>query len=351
MKHYKQINPILLYILIIWMVGCSSLTTEKSNTFITEAVSTQSTTSFSANQFQLTYIQNHDNSGELYISDVNCMTQDKACFGEPKLSFATLTMPNSDENKPRGLLTDYSWSPDGTRIALTSTGDILIGDIKAQSWVNITNSSDVDEYQPKWSSDGNSIYYRACQRTTEGNYGGHGACRLYRARLTGEVQFNLLNSRIDYYNSYDVSPDGQQVAYTLTDNQGYDQIYLADINDSDGRQITEGPMNNITPSFSPDGKKILFVRLNESEGVNSLLQSDLVMKDLDTGEEKNLTQEFEGDVFSPALSPDGKWVAFTSFDKELNSNIFVASLGQSVVIQATHGNQDAVPSWRLSLKQ
>lgn len=350
MKYFKPINQILLYLSIIWSTGCSSLATEQMNPVVAQTPPIQLTASMLTDQFQLTYIQNHDNFGELYVADVNCMTQDEMCFGKPKLLFASLTMPNGDQNKPRGLLTEYSWSPDGNRIALISTGDILIGDINTQSWINITNSSDVDEYQPKWSLDGNSIYYRACPRTIDGNYGGHSACRLYRSDLTGKVEFNLLNSKSDYYNSYDVSSDGQKVVFTLTDNQGYDQIYLANLDGSDSHQITEGQINSSAPSFSSSDKKTIFVRFNKSGGASSPLQSDIFLKDLETGEEKNLTQEFDGDVFAPVLSPDGKWIAFSSFDAELNANIFIASLDQSVVIQVTHTNQEVAPSWRLSSK-
>jgi Tol biopolymer transport system component len=328
---------------LIILIGClpNPAEIQPSPTAVTKQVSLTPT-----NKLQLTYIQNNDNFGELYVSDINCMTRDEVCFGEPKLLFGTLTMPNSEQNKPKGLLTDYSWSPDGNRIALVSTGDILIGDMNMQSWKNITNSSDADEYQPKWSSDGNSVYYRACPRTIEGNYGGHSTCRLYRSDLTGKVEFNLLSSKGDYYNSHDVSSDGQKVVFTLTDNQGYDQIYLANLDGSDSRQITEGQINNSAPSFSPDGKKIIFVRFNKSGGANSLLQADIFLKYLETGEEKSLTEEFDGDVFAPVYSPDGKWAAFSSFDTELNANIFIVSLEQESIIQVTQGNEETRPAWR-----
>jgi Tol biopolymer transport system component len=218
------------------------------------------------------------------------MTPDKVCFGGSKLLFATLTMPSSEQNKPKGSLTDYSWSPDGNRIALISTGDILIGDISKQSWTNITNSLDVDEYQPKWSSDGNSIYYRACPRTIEGNYGGHGVCQLYRSDLTGKTELILLNSKSDYYNSYDVSPNGEQVVFTLADDEGYDQIFLSTLDGSNSRQLTMGQINFSTPSFSPDGKKIVFVRFEKLVSADSDLQSDIILKDLEIGEEENLTE-------------------------------------------------------------
>ncbi len=73
------------------------------------------------------------------------MSANKICFDEPKLLFQSLKVPSNEQNLPKGLLTDYSWSPDGNKIALVSVGDILIGDMNTQNWTNITNSPDVDE--------------------------------------------------------------------------------------------------------------------------------------------------------------------------------------------------------------
>jgi len=349
MKRSKQI---LLCLFVIWTCGCSSPSpaTESVNAFMTKTPSIQSTTTMPTSQLQITYIQNDDNFGELYASDVNCMTQEPMCFSEPRLLFTTLTMPTSDQSWPRGLLTDYSWSAEGNRIALVSVGDILIGDLNKHNWTNITNSSDVDEYQPAWSHDGNAIYYRACPRTADGIYGGHSACGIYSSDLTGNVKFTFLGSQSDYYDSYDVSPDGQKIVFALADTQGYDQIYQANLDGSENHQITAGQINNSSPSFSPDGKKMIYVRINEPNGANSPLQSDLILKDLETGEEKILTKQFDGDVFTPVFAPDGNWVAFTSFDTSLNANIFVLSIDDGIWIQVTYTNHAVSPSWRLSVK-
>ncbi len=71
--------------------------------------------------------------------------------------------------------------------------------------------------------------------------------------------------------------------------------------------------------------------------------------DLTTGEAKKLTEKFDGEVFTPISSPDGKWIAFSSFDAELNANFFIVSFGQMVLIQATLTNQEIGASWRQPL--
>src|SRR5215212_4150938 len=126
-------------LLIVFLASCSSL-----------VVPLQST-----DQIEITYIENQQNSGGLYAVDITCLSSVKVCTGEPLLLFQSLIMPNSAQAEPKGLLTDYSWSPTGKEIVLVSAGDLLIGSISTdvKKWVNITNSPPIDESKPKWSSD------------------------------------------------------------------------------------------------------------------------------------------------------------------------------------------------------
>ena len=60
-----------------------------------------------------------------------------------------------------------------------------------------------------------------------------------------------------------VSPDGEQVAFTLTQysmeaNSGQTDIYLMNIDGSDVHPILNSEKNESSPSFSPDGKKLSY---------------------------------------------------------------------------------------------
>ncbi|MBN2116602.1 MAG: PD40 domain-containing protein [Anaerolineales bacterium] len=330
---------------LIMLIGCAPSPNpteiQRSPTAVNKQVSLTPT-----NRLQITYVQNaiDQNFGKLYTIDVNCMTVDKICLGEPKLLLKTLEMPSREKNKPKGLLTDYNWSPDGNKIALISTGDILIGDMVTQEWVNVTNSQDIDEYQPKWSLDGRFIYYRACPRIIVGNYGGHGSCQIYRSNPTGNEKLALLGSIKDSIVSYDISPDGQKIIFSISGPFGTgDLLYQVNSDGTGSNQIAMGGVSKNTPSFSPDGQRIAFVRLHDP---NSKEESDIIVKDLVSGEERNLTEEFGGMVFSPAFSPNGEWIAFESFDSELNVNIFLVSLEQERIIQVTQGNGETSPAWQ-----
>ncbi len=74
---------------------------------------------------------------------------------------------------------------------------------------------------------------------------------------------------------------------------------------------------------------------------------DVVIKDLETGTEKNLIEKLAGNAFTPVFSPDEKWIAFTFFDENLMSNIFLLSLDKRNLIQLTQSNEGVMPAWRV----
>lgn len=295
-------------------------------------------------KLQITYVQIKENKNftDFYTIDITCRSLDNICFGSPKLLFRSLEASSSEQSKPKGWIADYSWSPDGKRIALISNRDILIGNTDTQEWTNITNTPNVDEYELKWTSDGKFIYYIACSR----DYSGMCLPEFYRSDPTGQENLALLQSMSQYMNSFDLSPDGKEIVYSITESQGYYQLYRANLDDSKIRPITSGSINISTPSFSPDGLKVAFVRFNYLSNVNSRRQADIIVKDLISGSEKNLTENFNGEVSSPDFSPDGEWIVFYSFDTELNTNIFLVSLEQGDIVQVTQGNEEANPAWR-----
>ena len=358
---HRQINCIALLLILLWTTGCSSVVTRQSGLSsatpptptILEEQPTQ--TQLPISRLQVTYVRETSDGVEgVYAIDVTCQTDDKLCLGDPKLLFQTSPSSSGDLSKPTGYISSYKWSPDGNKIVLSASEDIFIGDMNTQEWTNITNSAEMEEYDPKWSSDGKYIYYLSCSREL-----GYGFCRLARSTPKGEVKIDLLNlvdNSIDYFT---VSPDERIVVFSAP-KDGFGHLYQSNLDGSEMRLITTAELEEkypaleeTYPSFSPDGGKLVFMRAYYSLPVGISKQIvDLIIRDINSGEEKNLTEELEDEAFSPVFSPEGEWIVFSAFDTNLNSNIFIVSINEGIIIQVMQGIIDkGAPSWRLARNQ
>ncbi|GAB3709291.1 hypothetical protein GCM10027592_45320 [Spirosoma flavus] len=126
-------------------------------------------------------------------------------------------------------------------------------------------------------------------------------------------------TRIRQVGGIEISPDGQRAVYILTTiepspdqkadgrPEEYDyktHIYLTDLKPGDTKALTRGPESARQATWSPDGKRIAFVRTVKAK-------SQIFVMPLDGGEAWQLTNSTYG-ATTPIWSPDGKRIAFTS---------------------------------------
>jgi dipeptidyl aminopeptidase/acylaminoacyl peptidase len=106
-----------------------------------------------------------------------------------------------------------------------------------------------------------------------------------------------------------VSPKGDQVAFTITDvdkttNKSTTQIYLVPLGGGETRQLTNDEHSSASPRWSPDGEKLAFISARDGE-------SQIWTIDVSSGALKKITSISTG-ASDPVWSPDGKWLAFAS---------------------------------------
>ena len=84
------------------------------------------------------------------------------------------------------------------------------------------------------------------------------------------------------------------------------------------RQITNGDWNHSAPAFSADGKWIAFSSLRVPDAEHVFRQSQIYAANVETGEIRQLTHH-AGTNGSPVYSPDGRTIAFVAADSTEHS--------------------------------
>jgi TolB protein len=184
-----------------------------------------------------------------------------------------------------------AWSPDGTRIALAcqSTGNLDIGIVSANGGpVETVSSHPRVDIQPVWSRDGQSLFF-ASART--------GGFRIFRHDFATKTDTGLTNGIQPA-----VSSDGRFLAY----EQG--GLLTLDLATGESRNVRDEETEyRMEPSWTPDGKNILYV--TEDEGSN-----DIRIVSATGGEPIELTTDTARHELSPAVSPDGTKFAFVQYE-------------------------------------
>ncbi|MCU0608095.1 MAG: Tol-Pal system beta propeller repeat protein TolB [Candidatus Edwardsbacteria bacterium] len=187
------------------------------------------------------------------------------------------------------------WSPDGSRIALTSFAGpqtvIYSLDLTARSSRALLRQNGLN-VSPAWSPDGSSL---ALSASREGNP------EIMVYDLRANAQRRLTNSwAIDVSPAW--SPSGREIAF-VSDRAGTPQLYIMDADGGNLRRLTFEGNYNTSPAWSPKGDLIAFV-----SRVNGKFQVCTIAP---TGEGyAQLT--FQGDNEDPSWSPDGLHLAFSS---------------------------------------
>ncbi len=122
------------------------------------------------------------------------------------------------------------------------------------------------------------------------------------------------------------SPDGQKVAMILS-KAGSPDLYVADWDGSHLVQLTHTPVDEASPTWSPDGKQICFsTRIASRRTLAVISASGGKIRRLITAGVLNPTE--------PDWSPDGRWIAFTSQMGEFLICIIPATGGEARILAA-----------------
>ncbi len=132
------------------------------------------------------------------------------------------------------------------------------------------------------------------------------------------------------------SPDGKQLVFTGYDG-GLSDLFVVNADGTNLHRLTNDKYADLEPSWSPDGKTIAFVTDRSSATDFEALKFGslrIALLHLDNGSIDILRNMDQGKNINPVWAPDGRSLAFVS-DRNGISNIFLYELSDGKIYQLT----------------
>jgi TolB protein len=230
---------------------------------------------------------------------------------------------------------DNSLSPDGRRMVfirmIEGREQLFVMGTGGGGEAQITRDS-ADHEDPAWSPDGRSIAYVRIE----------GASKIVHVMRVDGSGDEAVTPPTQSAIHPSWTPDGARILYCTDDDlrppvKNASEIYAVDLRTRKVATLISGGVNTF-PVMSPDGRRILFRRMLGE------MNSEVFVADADGSNPRNLTSHpsFEG---WPSWSPDGARIAFAG-NRNANYQIFLMEAdGSNVRLLANTEGRATVPRW------
>lgn len=266
-------------------------------------------------QGRIVFVTDRDRDNEIYVMKADGSEQTR------------LTNSPGDDWSP-------AWSPDGQRIAFTSTRsartagvhNIFIMDADGHNVQQLTYNQAWDEY-PAWSPDGQQIAFTS---TADNN------AEIFAVSVEGGNYRRLTNNAADDAEP-SWSPNGRQILF-VSRRTGSWQIFVMDVSGNNQMRVTRNDANYQHPVWSPDGRQI--AAFSDRDG-----NAEIYVMNDDGSELKRLTDNDARDEH-PSWSPDGSALVFLSSQAGNASDVYIMWADGSQPSRLTFGlAADGAPDW------
>lgn len=234
------------------------------------------------------------------------------------------------------------WSPDGQFLAFGMQGPLVRpptsgGLVISSSDGTMTapaTSCPTDDH-PTWSPDGESVaFLRQRGKVAYFHLLDVSTGRVHPTRLSpsgqeGDLDWSPISPSIAFVDNAYIREDGRRVS----------QIWIMGDDGSEAEPLTDGTSNNLSPSWSPDGTRLLFSSDRDGD-------FDLYVLEIATGATSQLS-DAPSDQLEPAWSEDDE-ILFVS-DHTGNREIYRTPIGSPLEFaqQLTQTEEDEYdPAWR-----
>ena len=221
-----------------------------------------------------------------------------------------------------------------TRIAYIA----VTGDFPSQHYQLVVADADGDNprvilesgqpiMSPGWSADGQWITYVSFETRLPA---------IYVQQLSSGAR-QLVSARAGVNNAPAFSPDGKQLALTLSGSGGNLDVWLLDLATQHLKRLTDDPAADTEPVWSPDGASIYFT--SDRAGGPQIYKLSVA----NPSRIQRITFQSSYDA-RPTISPDGKHLAYITLDGH-DYRIAVQDLASGTVTVLSRGHLDQSPSF------
>jgi Tol biopolymer transport system component len=242
-----------------------------------------------------------------------------------------------------------SWSPDGTKIAFISNRNggfglyVMDGD---GGNVRLVTDKIVNASRVAWSPDAQTIAIVSGTTT----FDGPPSSDIYLVRVSDGTLTKLTgNTRLNLDPAW--SPDGRQIVFSSNrDDDGRSKVWMMNADGSNQKRLTDVHNNtntifygDMTPSWSPDGTKILFTGTRDFNGTRNCFSincAEIFVMNADGTNERAITNDpNRGGIFqNPRWSPDGTRIVTSLALGTIGDVKASIDLGRAIIIMNADGS-------------
>jgi TolB protein len=195
---------------------------------------------------------------------------------------------------------DPAWSPDGKRIAF-----VLIRGGREQihlmnpdgTAVELLTPADVKTIHPNWNSDSRSLAYCTDDDLKPPK---KNPAQIYSIEISSRKITKLIEGGVNTYPAW--SPDGKKIAFRRMLGESNSEVFLANADGTEVRNLTNDPAFDGWPAWSPDGTKIAFASNRRGSYEIYIMNPD--------GRGVRKVANNEGRATAPQWTKDGKNIFF-----------------------------------------
>ena len=137
----------------------------------------------------------------------------------------------------------------------------------------------------------------------------------------GHILENIQDIAIEFFAKF--SPDDKQISYGVLDKEGKNaDIWIYDLKRKISSRVTFNLNYDVTPVFSPDGKKVVYAS-NPDKIMN------LFVKNIDGSGDAELIYESNFIKIPTDWSKDGKYIVYSTFSSDTKWDVKIIDLGDN----------------------